>query len=604
MAPSLLRFRTRISARFRLVLGALAVGVLILCAVALQGLSDLRGANSGLRVAVEETSIDGRTRADLLAFTSALQLFMVSEDAAFRGNLRETLDGLAVDIEVKLAEMRRRYERRPVDRALTLRQERPFRTLLGAWRSEVGAQAGPETRQAAKRRLDGVRQISLSMERAADELARRDVMLSRAAERAADAGYRRTRRLVMATLLGLVGIGVGVAVWLVHSVVPRTRRYSEFAVQVAGGQLATRVAVEGSDELSDLGHTLNSMVAEREREHEYAETQSELSVALQVAADETEAHGVLKLHVERWVPDSTVTVLNRNNSGDRLEAKTAVADGSPLADGLDVAGPRDCLAVRFARPHSAGGDGRQPLLGCKICGGIPGTSTCNPLLVGGEVIGSVLVNTPGDLDREADARLKDSVVQAAPVLGNLRNLAIAELRAATDSLTGLPNNRAVRDTTRQMVAKASRSLQPLAVALLDLDHFKQINDTFGHGRGDEVLAAVGAILSETVRESDFVGRMGGEEFLMLLPDTNVEGARVICEKVRAAICHLDVLGVDRDVTASVGLAVIPDHGGDGDELIRAADRALYTAKENGRNALVVASPSDALRQHQRAAAEA
>jgi diguanylate cyclase (GGDEF)-like protein len=116
--------------------------------------------------------------------------------------------------------------------------------------------------------------------------------------------------------------------------------------------------------------------------------------------------------------------------------------------------------------------------------------------------------------------LRESVTQAAPVLANLRNLALAEFRASTDGLTGLPNKRTIQDTIKRMTAQASRTASPLSAIAFDLDHFKQINDSYGHGRGDDVLATVGAVLSETVRISDFVGRNGGEEFIILLPNTD------------------------------------------------------------------------------------
>lgn len=105
----------------------------------------------------------------------------------------------------------------------------------------------------------------------------------------------------------------------------------------------------------------------------------------------------------------------------------------------------------------------------------------------------------------------------------MRNLALAEFRAATDGLTGLPNSRSVRENLKRMVAQSGRTLTPMAVVMFDLDHFKLVNDSHGHGKGDEVLAAVGDVVATTFRASDFVGRYGGEEFLALLPHTDREG---------------------------------------------------------------------------------
>ena len=214
-----------------------------------------------------------------------------------------------------------------------------------------------------------------------------------------------------------------------------------------------------------------------------------------------------------------------------------------------------------------------------------------PSLVSGEVIGSVLVEHPTGLNTGQRDRVSDSVAQAAPVLANLRNLAIAEMRAATDALSGLPNQRACQDNLKRMVAHASRAVSTISAVLLDLDHFKQINDRFGHGAGDDVLAAVGETLNSALRASDFAGRYGGEEFLILLPDTDSEGAIDAAEKVRAAIAMIDVPQVDREITASLGVAVFPTDALDADTLVRMADRALYAAKGAGRNRVELAMPS-------------
>jgi diguanylate cyclase (GGDEF)-like protein len=316
--------------------------------------------------------------------------------------------------------------------------------------------------------------------------------------------------------------------------------------------------------------------------------QDELGDALQVARSETEAYDMLARHIARSSGSHQVTILNRNNSADRLEPVTPVRPGSPVEAGLQGAAPDACLAVRLARPHIAA-PGDASLLTCDVCGKSAERTTCVPSLVAGEVIGSVLVEHGVRLPEHAAAQIISSVADAAPVIANLRNLTIAERRAATDGLTGLANQRSVHDTLKRMVAQAGRTVEPLALVLFDLDRFKQINDTFGHGRGDDVLAAVGDIAANTVRGSDFVGRLGGEEFAVLLPGTGRDGALLVAENLRQAISALDVTGIERHITASFGVAVLPEDASEGQALLRVADRALYQAKANGRDRVEMAA---------------
>jgi diguanylate cyclase (GGDEF)-like protein len=305
-------------------------------------------------------------------------------------------------------------------------------------------------------------------------------------------------------------------------------------------------------------HEAQRQATER-REHEL---QQEFSETLQVTESEAEAHALVKRHLERTVAGADVLVLNRNNSHNRLEPTTPLAPASRLAERLLDSTPSSCLAVRLGRTHAESPE-REPLLSCAICGG--GRSTCTPSLVGGEVIGSVLVEHPRPLGEREAAAIGQTVSQAAPVLANLRNLAVAEVRAATDALTGLANTRALRD------------------------HLKRMHDVYGHEKGDHALAAAAAALASTVRESDVAGRYGGEEFLLLLPGTDREGALIVAEKLRDEVSRIVVTGVDRPITASFGLAVFPADAPDADLLLRAADRALYAAKAAGRNRVVASS---------------
>ena len=324
------------------------------------------------------------------------------------------------------------------------------------------------------------------------------------------------------------------------------------------------------------------------RSLEPGQDQAEFADTLQIANGEDEAHQLLQRHLERTLPATAAVVLNRNNSADRLEAVTPLPPGSPLAGTLRGAEPRSCLAVRSGRTHRESG-GRPPLLSCPVCAPMPGVSSCVPLTVGGEVIGSVLVSRPAPYSQAEERRIGESVSQAAPVLANLRNLAVAEIRAATDGLTGLPNKRVVTDALKRTFAQATLTKTPLALLLLDLDHFKQVNDQYGHAAGDQVLASVGAALRSVVRDRDFAGRNGGEEFAVLLPDTDIAAALDIAERIRATIAEVTLPGTDVPVTVSVGVAGFPDHASTLERLDRLADAALYVAKRQGRNRVELAA---------------
>jgi diguanylate cyclase (GGDEF)-like protein len=166
-------------------------------------------------------------------------------------------------------------------------------------------------------------------------------------------------------------------------------------------------------------------------------------------------------------------------------------------------------------------------------------------------------------------------------------------QASVDPVTGLPNRRALDDRLAEEVERALRYKQPLSLCFIDLDHFKNVNDEHGHAAGDAALAQVGAILRRTARGIDFVGRFGGEEFVVLVPGTWSEDAATLGERLRRAVAESTFdLGGNRSVrlTISVGIAGLPEHASDGHALNGYADKALYAAKRAGRNQVVLFDP--------------
>lgn len=157
--------------------------------------------------------------------------------------------------------------------------------------------------------------------------------------------------------------------------------------------------------------------------------------------------------------------------------------------------------------------------------------------------------------------------------------AALEHQALHDALTGLPNRALLNDRLRHAIAAAYRSRSPLALLMLDLDLFKEVNDTFGHVMGDRVLQQIASRLEGASRQSDTVARLGGDEFAILLPNTDSVGATVAAGKLLSAIeTPMRIDDREHDLRGSIGVAVCPQHGEDADTLLRHADAAMYLAK--------------------------
>jgi diguanylate cyclase (GGDEF)-like protein len=206
-------------------------------------------------------------------------------------------------------------------------------------------------------------------------------------------------------------------------------------------------------------------------------------------------------------------------------------------------------------------------------------------LIGVVITGSEVGASPLDLDEELRRRLKGVADHAATALENIRLVDEIRRQAFTDELTGLPNHLLFRDRAAQALARAERHGERAAILVVDLDHFKKVNDSLGHDAGNELLRQVGERLSAALRAQDTVARTGADEFTILLPAMEgIGGVHTVADKLLAQFA--DPFHVARHVvfmTASIGLAMYPDHGFAIEMLLRNADMAMYRAKERGRN---------------------
>ena len=225
---------------------------------------------------------------------------------------------------------------------------------------------------------------------------------------------------------------------------------------------------------------------------------------------------------------------------------------------------------------------------------------CIPLVAQGETLG--LLQLHGEAPAGQAAQLLDAFTeQLALAIANLELRETLRSQAIRDPLTELYNRRYMDETLLQELSRVRRKEATLSVIMIDIDHFKRLNDTAGHAAGDEVLRRVARQLMSAVRREDVACRYGGEEFALILPELAIEGAVERAERLRREIEDLFVeVGGKRigPVTASFGVACYPMHGSSGAALLHLADKALYQAKALGRNRVVVADRPDHVAPHE------
>src|SRR6185436_9029500 len=213
-----------------------------------------------------------------------------------------------------------------------------------------------------------------------------------------------------------------------------------------------------------------------------------------------------------------------------------------------------------------------------------------PLLSADEPVGTLMLAARADKRFGKDIREMLAVI-ANQVAGSLQNGLLyrrMETMATTDGLTGLTNHRTFQERFGDLLERAARHGHRAAVLLCDVDHFKKVNDNYGHPIGDEVLRRVAKVLQEVPRKIDVPARYGGEEFAVLLDNVDVAQAKAVAERIRIEISKL-VIESEKgplSVTESIGVAAFPDDGRDRATLIERADLALYHAKHTGRNRVV------------------
>ena len=396
----------------------------------------------------------------------------------------------------------------------------------------------------------------------------------------------RARWLAGGILLGFFILAFGFAVLVSRSLQRQIGGFLDAARRLSGGDFSAKVPTTGRDEFAALGEEFNRMSAELEqRLEDLSAERARLAGAMrrigETFASNLDRDALLQIVVR--------TALDAAGAGGGRAGLIETSGGSlrRVAEAGSVAGlelalqAAESAALRTHAPAEA------------HLGGV--SALAHPLRTEGQATPTAVVSVAraGSPFTPSERELFEYLAgQAAVSIENVGLHETVERQAITDELTGLANRRRFQETLTTEFERSRRFGGPVALVMLDIDNFGQVNKTYGVQEGDSVLREVGRIVRDSSREVDIPARYGGEELVMVLPGTDLEGAYNVAERVRREIEALRVPlpgGQELRLTASFGAATYPDFGSTPDELVRAADTAVREAKRMGKNRTVRAS---------------
>ncbi|MBI5609646.1 MAG: GGDEF domain-containing protein [Deltaproteobacteria bacterium] len=396
----------------------------------------------------------------------------------------------------------------------------------------------------------------------------------------------------LASLFIFVLLGSGLVSWTHRVLSQRIARIVRNAELLGSGAAGVRIDAEAGDALGQLETALATVALtieqrDRGRAAEVARRDqlARLQRALAMVDDETDSYRVVQRGLAQQLPSAAAELLLADSSQAHLRSVVCSRCGD--GDKCGVQSPSRCPAVQQGGTLQF--DDSEALDACPRLAGRakPCSAVCVPVTVMGRAVGVLRVTRPRgeDLEPAAIGSLEALIAAFGARAGLLRTLQTTQMQANTDTLTGLLNRRAFEAKALTALASAPRA----AMAMADLDHFKRLNDTYGHAAGDKALRSFAQTLRSTLRPSDVVARWGGEEFVVLLPDCTAADAKTALDRVREAVA---ALGHDGDVpscTVSFGVAEFPLNDQELAGLLQAADAALYQAKQGGRNRVAIYS---------------
>lgn len=301
-----------------------------------------------------------------------------------------------------------------------------------------------------------------------------------------------------------------------------------------------------------------------------------------------EAYDMISKNLPHLFPETYGSVYLFNNSRNLLHSAISWG-GRPVEEFKDFE-PEDCWALRQGRTHESLENSQVP-----VCSHIHNladdAAVCIPMQAHGETFGQIFIAAePGFiLDERRRMTIRSVAEQISLALANLNLQSALKEQSIHDPLTKLFNRRYLEETLGREHSRTKRSNQTLALLMMDIDFFKKVNDTYGHDAGDAVLVSFAKMLGQKIRKEDIACRLGGEEFLLVLPSASLELAIKRAEDINQTTRDLEIKhGAQTiQITVSIGIAIMPRHGDIPEEILQKADEALYAAKKSGRDKFVV-----------------
>jgi diguanylate cyclase (GGDEF)-like protein len=392
-------------------------------------------------------------------------------------------------------------------------------------------------------------------------------------------------------LAGILIYLKGVVTRLIVAPVEQIIRASE---QVGRGDFSLTLPPMVDNEFGILSRSFSRMTSALRREREEMAALNRFSEAVTQCTSELEVYDLVLHYLKERFQPGQIIIFKLHIPENFLEAvATLVPLPEEVATRPVIEEPHACKAVRAGRSFVVNDVRVQALCPSKFALPSEGSYFCGPLIAGGNIIGAVRMQAAAVVWTSERQRLLESYLSgAASALSNLRLLDGMKEQASVDMLTGLYNRRFVQDYARKLLAIARRRQQPLGVMMLDLDHFKNFNDVYGHEVGDCILRHFSKTVTESIRETNLIARYGGEEFVVILPDTSAKSCVLVAERIRKAVMAMEVPSNTEkplpQVTVSIGVAAFPEHGETLEEVIQASDKAMYESKRGGRNRVTAA----------------